>query len=227
MWSDVSAGLPTTGSPKTRSKLFYGLDDEAELGITYNYSYTPFYTSTAWEDAFFGSSRASRRPSRERCSRTSTTPRTARATSARTTGSTRGRSRSGSSSTRPPGVDLTKPTILFVNWADRPDFKFHVYTKTNEPDPDTGYNFGVIRDSRKIVAWGGTAPDDEENPYAGDPRRLWFYDLSAGPESGAAASTSRTRTSTATASPTTASRTSGSTRARRSRTTILASGRRR
>lgn len=61
-------------------------------------------------------------------------------------------------------------TIVFVNWYSRPDFKFHVYTKTDEPDPDTDYNFGEIRASRKMIAWGGTNS------------RLWFYDLSAGPE---------------------------------------------
>ena len=27
-------------------------------------------------------------------------------------------------------------TIYFVNWYGRPDFKFHVYEKTDEPDPD-------------------------------------------------------------------------------------------
>jgi len=62
-------------------------------------------------------------------------------------------------------------TIFFVNWYSRPDFQFHVYTKTDEPDPDTGYNFGEIRASRKMIAWGGTHG------------RTWFYDLSAGPES--------------------------------------------
>ncbi|HEY7464223.1 MAG TPA: hypothetical protein VH987_07265 [Candidatus Limnocylindria bacterium] len=62
-------------------------------------------------------------------------------------------------------------TIVFVNWHSRPDFRFHVYTKTDEPDPDTGYNFGVNRQTRKIIAWGGSHS------------RLWFYDLSAGPES--------------------------------------------
>ena len=61
-------------------------------------------------------------------------------------------------------------TIVFVNWYSRPDFQFHVYTKTDEPDPDTDYNFGEIRASRKMIAWGGTNS------------RLWFYDLSAGPE---------------------------------------------
>jgi hypothetical protein len=62
-------------------------------------------------------------------------------------------------------------TVFFINWYGRDDFQFHVYTKTNEPDPDTGYNFGEIRDSRKMIAFGGSK-------Y----KRVWFYDLSAGPE---------------------------------------------
>lgn len=61
-------------------------------------------------------------------------------------------------------------TIVFINWHSRPDFNFHVFTKTDEADPDTGYNFGEIRASRKMIAWGGSNS------------RLWFYDLSAGPE---------------------------------------------
>lgn len=80
------------------------------------------------------------------------------------------------------GVDTTDYTIFFVNWYERPDFKFHVYTKTDEPDPDTGYNFGQLRESRKMIAWGGTTPDDEESGL-GSLHRIWFYDLSAGPES--------------------------------------------
>jgi len=61
-------------------------------------------------------------------------------------------------------------TIYFINWYARPDFRFHVYTKTDQPDPDTGYNFGDLRASRKIIAWGGSHS------------RSWFLDLSAGPE---------------------------------------------
>ena len=60
-------------------------------------------------------------------------------------------------------------TVVFVNWFSRDDFKFHVYTKTDQPDPDTGYNFGLDEFSR-MIAWGGSHS------------RLWFYDLSAGPE---------------------------------------------
>jgi hypothetical protein len=61
-------------------------------------------------------------------------------------------------------------TIVFINWYSRPDFQFHVYTKTDVVDPDTGYNFGAARSSRKMIAWGGSSS------------RVWFYDLSAGPE---------------------------------------------
>jgi hypothetical protein len=69
------------------------------------------------------------------------------------------------------GIDTRRSyTIFFVNWYGRRDFKFHVYTKTDAPDPDTGYNFGENRASRKIMAWGGSHG------------RTWFYDLSAGPE---------------------------------------------
>lgn len=83
----------------------------------------------------------------------------------------------------PPGVDPSRNTVFFVNWWGRDDFRFHVYTKIGEPDPDTGYDFGQNRSSRKLVAWGGTAPADEETGYRGKPGRVWFYDISAGPES--------------------------------------------
>ena len=79
-------------------------------------------------------------------------------------------SRSGCWRTRPATPDARGYTIYFINWYGRSDFRFHVYTKTDEPDPDTLYNFGVIRDSRKIISWGGTHS------------RNWFYDFSAGPE---------------------------------------------
>lgn len=69
------------------------------------------------------------------------------------------------------GDDRRGYTIYFINWYGRRDFRFHVYTKTDELDPDTNYNFGALRASRKMIAWGGSAS------------RTWFYDLSAGPES--------------------------------------------
>ena len=79
------------------------------------------------------------------------------------------------------GVDTSEYTVFLVNWWGRDDFIHHVYTKTDEPDPDTGYDFGTLRETRKIIAWGGTTADDEESGL-GSTHRIWFYDLSAGPE---------------------------------------------
>jgi len=79
-------------------------------------------------------------------------------------------------------VDTRQYTVFLINWYSRPDFRHHVYTKTDEADPDTGYNFGAERQSRKIIAWGGTAANDPQGG-TGAESRVWFYDLSAGPES--------------------------------------------
>jgi hypothetical protein len=180
----VEAELATTGSPRTRSKLFYGLEDEANLGITYTYDYHHYATSDAWEDGFFAALKelATLKPL--------------------TAYQQLYNEQAGNAldvtdnnwieavaveklliDRAPEGVDTRRPTIFFVNWYGRDDFVFHVYTKTDEPDPDTGYNFGELRDSRKLVAWGGTTPDDEETGLGGrGDHRVWFYDLSAGPE---------------------------------------------
>lgn len=80
----------------------------------------------------------------------------------------------------PTGVDTTENTLFFINWYGREDFKFHVYTHIGEAKPDTGYDFGTSS-VRRFIAWGGTTPDDPETGW-GKTRRVWFYDLSAGPE---------------------------------------------
>lgn len=68
------------------------------------------------------------------------------------------------------GIDTKRGyTVFFVNWYGRDDFRFHVYSKNDEPDPDTGHHFGE-QDARKMIAWGGSHS------------RTWFVDLSAGPE---------------------------------------------
>lgn len=182
-WDAVKAGLPTTGSPKTRFKLFYGLGAEAALGINYAYSYTPFNTAIAWENRFFGELSRLATPKPRTIFQDEYNAQAGKLDVTQNHWIDAPTVEKWIIENPPTGVDLTKPTILFVNWKDRPDFKFHVYTKTNEPDPDTGYNFGERRQTRKIVAWGGTAPNDEEDGYAGTAKRLWFYDLSAGPES--------------------------------------------
>jgi len=59
--------------------------------------------------------------------------------------------------------------VYFINWYGRRDFRFHVYTKTDDPDPDTKFNFGE-------------EPQTAMNSWGGSESRTWFYDFSAGPE---------------------------------------------
>ncbi|GGR80096.1 hypothetical protein [Deinococcus sedimenti] len=73
------------------------------------------------------------------------------------------------------GVKPGEYTIYFVNWYDRPDFKFHSYTRADAADTDTGTKFGA-RGSRRLIAWGGSTRDSAAA------QRVWFYDLSANPD---------------------------------------------
>jgi hypothetical protein len=120
--------LPEDYEPIVRSRGLY--DIEEKLGITYEYDYNLRFAGDEYEDRFF--SRLT-----ELATRTSGVE-------------------AWLANNAPDGVDTRRNTVYLVNWLNRPDFVFHVYTKTDEPDPDTGYNFGEQRESRKLVAWGGT-----------------------------------------------------------------------
>ncbi|HEV8140493.1 MAG TPA: hypothetical protein VGP81_12030 [Pyrinomonadaceae bacterium] len=80
------------------------------------------------------------------------------------------------------GVDTSKDTVFLINWYGRSDFRFHTYLPFGypDPDPDTGYTAAFYQPN-ETIAWGGTTPDDEQNGF-GSLKRVWFYDLSAGPE---------------------------------------------
>jgi hypothetical protein len=80
----------------------------------------------------------------------------------------------------PAGVDTTRYTVFLINWFGRSDFKHHTYTRSGDLSPDTGLPVGN-QQGRRFIAWGGTAPDDPQTPM-GAVRRVWFADLSAGPE---------------------------------------------
>ena len=66
------------------------------------------------------------------------------------------------------GLGKGRSTIVFINWRGRPDFRFHTYLP-NGRDPDTGRDDRLI-DPPLGSEWGGTHG------------RLWFYDMSAGPD---------------------------------------------
>ena len=180
--SEFLAGLPQRSSPIVRSRLFYGVTEE--LGIDYTYDYATTFTSSAWDASFFSALKGLAKPA----------PRTDFQDLYNAQAGTRDVGQNNFIDApsvekwlidhRPSGVDTRRNTIFFINWWGRPDFIDHVYTKIGEPDPDTGYDFGLNRASRKIIAWGGTTPDDEESGLGNrGVNRVWFFDLSAGPES--------------------------------------------
>jgi hypothetical protein len=175
------AGLPSRYQPVNRSRLFYGVTDR--LGISYSYDYDVTYASSGYERRFFSTLSRLAEPAPLTELQQAYNDQQSNVLEVTENHHIDAPTVERWLALHPPaGVDTRQNTIFFVNWYGRPDFKFHVYTKTDEPDPDTGFNFGVEAESRKLIAWGGTTPDDEENGL-GKLRRVWFYDLSAGPES--------------------------------------------
>lgn len=173
--------LPKRYEPVVRSRLWY--DEVEKIGLTYTYDYRLKYADKRYTDRFFTELTRLAKPAPLTLYQELYNEQDNNVTTITDNHHIDAPAVERWLALNPPaGVDTRRNTIFFINWFGRSDFKFHVYTKTNEPDPDTGYNFGAERDSRKISAWGGTTADDEENGL-GSTRRVWFHDLSAGPES--------------------------------------------
>lgn len=81
------------------------------------------------------------------------------------------------------GVDTTRPTVFFINWFGRSDFRFHTYAFMGQR-PDVPFPLGATHVGQ-MVAWGGS-PADAPYGALGQEARLWFYDVSAGPDYGTA-----------------------------------------
>lgn len=171
--SDLQGMLPARYEPTVRYPQFYGLEGR-DMGLRFNFRYDLKFAPARFEDDFFGYLASIAQPG-------PLTPGLVYYNNQQTN-----------------TLDVTAPvwyidapstenwlldnaprlgidparsyTIFFVNWYDRPDFNFHLYTKTDFADPDLGYNHGAQDWFRMTVGWGGTHG------------RVWFHDLSAGPE---------------------------------------------
>jgi hypothetical protein len=178
-----TGGLSTAYRTINRYPDFYGIREY--LGVDFSYNYNMVYANSAFESAFFGylGSIAQPKPLTVFQEAYNDQPNRSLTVTNNHWIEVSLVEKWLAQKTKPMlGVDTSQYTVFLINWYGRGDFKFHTYVKTDEPDPDTGYNFGTIRDSRKMIAWGGTTPDDEESGL-GSLHRIWFYDLSAGPES--------------------------------------------
>lgn len=177
--ADFLSGLARTYEPVDRYPAIYGLD--AKLGIKYTYDYKLTYGTKAYEDKFFKQLTKLAKPAALTVQQTDYNAQENNVLDVTSNYEIDAPSvEKYLAYNAPQGVDTKRNTVFFINWYGRKDFKFHVYSKLGEPDPDTGNDFGT-RSSRKMIAWGGTTADDEETGL-GSTRRVWFQDLSAGPE---------------------------------------------
>jgi hypothetical protein len=167
---DFKAWLPATNKPVVRAPSQYGLQGR-DLGLLFDFRYSFEFKGPQFTDRFFGALKTMGRPGRrtafqqlynEQINNILDVPDDVLYLDAPSVETWLQRNDGGHND--------HGYTIYFLNWYGRPDFRFHIYGKTNEPDPDTGHNFGTLNDSRRMTAWGGSSG------------RIWFHDLSAGPE---------------------------------------------
>jgi hypothetical protein len=203
------AGLPSSSRPVVRSRLLYGITER--LGITYTYDYNVSYASSGYEDRFFSTLSRLATPAPLTSLQQQYNDQQHNVLDVTDNHYIDAPTVERWLALHPPaGVDTRRDTIFFVNWYGRPDFKFHVYTKTNEPDPDTALTSG------SSVTAARSSPGAEPPPTT---RRTGSASCAGsgsttcrpGPSPGPTTGTSTTPTWTATGWPTTACRRSGST----------------
>lgn len=171
--ADLLGALPATYTPLVRQPQFYGLPGR-DVGLKFSFKYRVFFAGPAIESRFFKyltNAGTTGDPTVFQQAYNDQEANVLDVTGPVLYVDAPSAEKWLTNASKGLGIDTQHSyTIFFINWYSRPDFRFHVYTKTDQPDPDTGYNFGAVRDSRKMIAWGGS--------YG----RTWFYDLSAGPE---------------------------------------------
>lgn len=179
--SILRAQLPQTYRPVHRYPTFYA-ESPKFVGLTYNYNYITRYTPPTFDDAFFGflAGKAVPTPLTTAQQTYNNEPGRGVTVTANHTIQAIDVEKWLATNARPMlGIDTSKYTVFLINWHGRPDFKFHIYRKSDEPDPDTGVNQGLF-EINALSAWGGTPPDDPQSGL-GSLHRIWFYDFSAGP----------------------------------------------
>jgi hypothetical protein len=162
-----------------------GEDGAGDLGIEYRFQYLPIFTDEAFEDSLFGFMAASAYgpfaatpvqaaySSHPRAAEAITENHVLDATEVESWLIEHGRSMLG--------IDTMRPTVFFLNWYGRDDFRFHTYAPfTYQPETDV---FAPEWLRNHTIAWGGGTPDAAQIPTS-SLGRVWFMDVSAGPDLG-------------------------------------------
>jgi hypothetical protein len=180
--SVLRAQLPAVSQPIVRTPALYGLPNQY-LGLNFHYNFHTYYANSTFENAFFGYLSSIATPDLLNGAQIAYNRQASRAltvTSNHTIVAVDVEKWLAANTQPMLGVDTRKYTVFFINWFGRADFKFHLYRKVDEPDLDTGFNFGM-QAAWALMASGGTPPDDPQSGL-GSLHRIWFCDLSAGPE---------------------------------------------
>lgn len=170
--SDIMSQLARTGTPQVREPLFYGLQGR-QLGLSYRYNYHLISTSSRFQNHYFSflrriGTKSAPTTYQQEYNQQQNNVLNVKGPILNIDGPTAEKWLESHARSQL-GIGPRSYTVFLVDWWKHPGFRFHVYRKTNEPDPDTGVNFGNFN-SRGMIAWGGSTG------------RSWFYDLSAGPE---------------------------------------------
>ena len=174
-------GLPRSYSPIIRSKQWYDPQAKPTFGINYGYNHKTVFASRSYENRFFKRLAATGKKADPTAYQVLYNEQQKNVLDIDKTLEINGPATERWLAYHPPrGVNTRQNTLYFINWHGRKDFRFHVYSKTDEAITDTGVIRGVS-DLYRNIAWGGTTPDDPENGL-GRLARVWFMDLSAGPD---------------------------------------------
>ena len=177
----MQSNVPASARPVEYTA--HRLGEGGDQGIEYRYQLHQVFADAAFEDAFFGFlTNAALGPfgptpvqaaysNKELAAERITTNYVLDATKVESWLIDHGRSMLG--------VDTTRPTMFFLNWYGRPDFRFHTYAPfTYQPEVDL---FAPQWTINHTIAWGGGVPDVPQIPTS-SLGRVWFMDVSAGPD---------------------------------------------
>lgn len=177
---DFSKELPERYRPIVRARnIWYGTPDY--LGIEYSYDYDTVFADNDYEDRFFSELRDLGTKAPLTRFQTLYNQQEKNVVDLETNLAIPAPKVERWLALNPPrGVDTSEYTVFFIDWHGEAGFEPHIYTKLGEPDVDTNFEWGTFADEQTI-AWGGTTADDPETGL-GTTHRVWFHDLSAGPE---------------------------------------------
>jgi hypothetical protein len=177
----VEAAQPATARPVALDRALEGYT--RDLGLSYTYSYRSVFANAAFETAFFAFLSVAGRdvyPPTYYQYLYSQQPRAAeRVTENHVIDAVAVEKWLAKQADRLLGIDTSRPTVFFINWHGRPDFQFHTYAPPHRID---GNPFGIgSTQEGQLTAWGGSV-FDVGKPASPKPARVWFYDVSAGPD---------------------------------------------